>query len=64
VTLSEARARIGSRVVYRRADGPHTVEEHGVIADVSAVFVMVHFDGDRHAKATAPGLLDWAGERR
>jgi hypothetical protein len=59
ITLEAARADIGRGVVYHPT--PTSVEQ-GVITGVSAAYVFVRYDGDQHAKATAPDQLDWLCE--
>lgn len=59
ITLSEARDRIGSKVVYR---APHVKKtekgEEGVITPVNDRHVFVRYGPDTHAKATHPALLE------
>lgn len=51
MTLDEARDHIGHGVVYTTGYAP---PEDGVITDVSASMVFVHYKGDLHAKGTRP----------
>jgi hypothetical protein len=63
VTLEEALARIGERVIYQPFGG---VRERGVIDSVGGTYVYVRYDGDPawpHVKATAPADLALAAER-
>lgn len=53
MTLDEATAHIGDRVLYRAFSG---LELHGEIRYVG-LFVFVRYAGDVIAKATAPDLL-------
>lgn len=59
ITLEQARDNLGARVVYRSPGRP---PEQGVITEVGRQYVFVHYKGDQSAKATAPDLLDWAGD--
>jgi hypothetical protein len=52
MTLTEARAHIGSGVVYR--PHPDALAEEGEITGCSGAFVFVRFVGDRHPKACVP----------
>lgn len=62
VTLAEAGERIGDLVIYNPGHGS---KEEGVIVDVNSRFVMVRYERDSHAKATAPEMLEFlSGGRR
>ena len=59
MTLSEARAHIGDRVVYRPPHIKRTEPgEEGVIVSVSDRYVFVRYGTDSHAKATHPAFLN------
>ena len=55
MTMEEARAHIGSGVVYR--NHPDAAPDDGEITGCSDYFVFVLFVGDRHPKACHPGDL-------
>jgi hypothetical protein len=54
MTLDEARAHIGEKVLYSSIPGEC---EAGVIVTVGATYVHVCYGRDRNAKATRPELL-------
>jgi hypothetical protein len=54
MTLDEARAHVGSLVVYHSHEG---AGEQGQITSVNAHFVFVRYGTDTHSKATAAGML-------
>lgn len=59
MTLSEARERIGSGVVYRPYPGAPA--EDGEITSVNDSYVFVRFVGDRQSKACRAEDLKFAG---
>lgn len=59
MTLVEARAHIGNKVVYRASHVKRTEPgEEGVITSVNDRFVFVRYGPDTTAKATHPAMLD------
>lgn len=59
MTLSEARERIGSGVVYRPYPGAQA--EDGEITSANDSYVFVRFVGDRQSKACRAEDLEFAG---
>lgn len=58
MTLTEARDRIGQKVVYRAPHvGPDSPGEEGVITSVGYVWAYVRYGADVTSKATQPELL-------
>jgi hypothetical protein len=57
VTLDEARAHVGDRVVYSTGYSP---PEDGVITGVSASLVFVRYTGSLHSRGTDPDDLTLA----
>ena len=53
MTLEQAAANVGRRVLYRTAHG----QESGVITSVGTVFVFVRYGSDTGSKATDPESL-------
>ena len=61
MTLEEAAARIGDKVVYHQ---PHQEPEEGVITSVNARYVFVRYGSQVTSAATCPEDLEpLAGER-
>lgn len=60
MTLEEARAGIGRKVVYAATpwDSSRPPEE-GVVTSVNDHFVFVRYGSDTHSKATYAGDLRW-----
>lgn len=64
MTLDEARARIGSAVVYR-ASHPGAAAEQGIITSVNDAYVFVRYGSNPGSAATRPEDLTFlTGERR
>jgi len=75
MTVEEARAGVGRRVIYQPPGQGVEARETGTISEVRAVwregyppeeqgYVMVRYAGDTLSKATAPELLTFAEEAR
>jgi hypothetical protein len=63
VTLEEARAAVGRRVVCTPRTPEMDAAEEGVITSAGTVFAFVLYDGRGIPKATEPARLTLAGER-
>jgi len=75
MTVEEARAGVGRRVIYQPPGRGVEPQETGTITEVRAVwregypseeqgYVMVRYTGDTLSKATAPELLTFVEEAR
>jgi hypothetical protein len=64
ISLAEAKANVGSRVVYVPELDAGTAPEEGTIVRINRRYVFVLYDGTTTPKATAPHLLNWAGPPR
>lgn len=62
MTLDQARALVGHKVVRRVRGGVEGVEE-GVITSVSSRWVFIRYGGDMGSKATSPEELEEVSPR-
>lgn len=59
MTLTEARERVGQKVIYRPPHVDHDRQgEEGVVTTVGDTFVYVRFGTDTYSKATWAGSLE------
>ncbi len=63
MTVEEAAANIGARVIYRTPGRPNAPAEYGTIVRANNRYIFVRYDeGDRiNAQATEPTQLELAG---